>query len=333
MRRQDNNIIFSIVMPSYNQGTFIREAIESIIFQSGEFYIDLIIKDGGSRDNAVVIIKEIEDELKKRSTNIKEYDGLSYFSDKTLQFIRCKGISYRWDSEKDNGFADAINKGLGITKGDIISYLNTDDYLLENALAIVSEVFYQNPGADIVYGGGLEVDADGRTINNYDTRDVTKHKLADKNALPQPSVFIKKSAIKKAGEFNEKIKNSIDYEYWLRLERLGFRFKMIKELLSATRIHKDTKTLRNRSRIILETIAIQKYYGGDLMKVDSEFVLGMSLIGRLTSLFLPKKIRTFLLFYITRLWIYKNRAHINSLVNDIFKPAFISSEDFLNRHL
>ena len=81
----------SIVTPSYNQGAFLAETIESVIGQQGEFFIDYIVVDGGSSDNSVDIIRG--------------YDSLL----KTGQWtIACRGVSFRWMSGKDNGQTVAL---------------------------------------------------------------------------------------------------------------------------------------------------------------------------------------------------------------------------------
>ena len=87
--------LISIVTPSYNQGMYIRETIESVLSQSGDFELEYIIIDGGSTDNTLEILKSYDD-----------------------RFI--------WISEPDKGQTDAINKGLARASGDILAFLNSD---------------------------------------------------------------------------------------------------------------------------------------------------------------------------------------------------------------
>jgi glycosyltransferase involved in cell wall biosynthesis len=287
-------LTFSIVMPSFNQKEYILEAINSVLSQSGDFYIDLIINDGGSTDGALEIIKK---------TN-----KLTYFIDNERKIIKCLGLSFRYQSKADKGFADAINQGIQSAEGDIFSYLNTDDYLLDNALNTVADQFLNpdNQDIDVVYGEGWDVDVNGKLIDRYNSKDINTHKLADANAMSQPSVFVTMDMVKKAGGFSETIKNSIDYEYWLRLESLGARFLFINEYLSSTRIHGGSKTLKNRNQIINETLAIQSYYGGNLWNVDTEFVWGMSAVGRYTNALFKgplRFIRSFILKILNFFWL------------------------------
>ena len=87
------------MMQKDNHGRFIEDTIKSVLNQEGDFYIDYIIMDGGSTDNSVEIIKKNEQLLKEGKWPIK-----------------CRGIEYRWASEKDRGQSDAINKGFRVAR-------------------------------------------------------------------------------------------------------------------------------------------------------------------------------------------------------------------------
>ena len=84
-------IIISIVTPSYNQGEFISETIQSVISQEGNFYIDYIIMDGNSSDNSIEIIKKYENKLKVNAQNINMQDLTFYKNADT----KCLEVSYR----------------------------------------------------------------------------------------------------------------------------------------------------------------------------------------------------------------------------------------------
>ena len=77
--------IFSIVTPSYNQGKFIAKTLESVLSQAGDFYIDFIILDAVSTDNSVDEIKKYE-QLLKQNCDLKEIDGLQYYTRKSADF-------------------------------------------------------------------------------------------------------------------------------------------------------------------------------------------------------------------------------------------------------
>ena len=118
------SMIFSIITPSYNQGEFLAETIESVIGQAGDFYIDYIVIDGGSTDNSVDVIRGYQASLNR------------------MQWpIACRGITFSWVSERDEGQTDALMKGFGAARGEIFAWLNSDDVYLPGALQAVADQF------------------------------------------------------------------------------------------------------------------------------------------------------------------------------------------------
>ena len=156
-----NSLIFSLVTPSYNSDKFIAKTIESILLQEGDFYIDYIIMDGGSTDKTVNIIKKYETLLREKKWK-----------------VRCQGIEYRWVSEKDNGQADAINKGFDKARGDILNWINADDRLLPGALSSVARSVRDNPDAGLWVGGCHLVNSTGKVLKEIMPFGLSKDKLA-----------------------------------------------------------------------------------------------------------------------------------------------------------
>ena len=133
---------FSIVTPVYNGQKYIRETIESVLSQRGDFEIEYIIVDGDSSDKTIDIIKEYEKKLKNNN------------------------IKFKWISEKDNGMYDAINKGFDMATGDIFAWINHDDKYELGVFEIISKTFQKFPKINWLEGITSYINPNGKLINS-----------------------------------------------------------------------------------------------------------------------------------------------------------------------
>lgn len=212
---KSKTILISIVTPSFNQAKYINQTLESVGFS--RVGVEHIIIDGGSKDQTVPILK------------------------------RCKYKIY-WISERDRGQSDALNKGLKMTRGQIVTYLNSDDYYLPGALSLVADIFAKNPEVMWVVGDALIVDEKGKQIQKF----IRLYKkmwrilyfpnlLFVINPFPQPAVFFRKEVFNRIGPFSESLIYAMDYEYWLRIQRSFGRPMFVDKPLAAFRIHSQSK--------------------------------------------------------------------------------------------
>ncbi|MFI5296242.1 MAG: glycosyltransferase family 2 protein [Thermodesulfovibrionales bacterium] len=215
----------SIVTPSFNQGRFIEETIKSVIGQEGEFHIDYIIVDGGSSDNTLEIIKKYDSMLRTRSWPVK-----------------CRGITYRWTSERDRGQADAIDKGFRLAEGEIVTWLNSDDTYLQGSIARVLGLFTTESGADVVYGRCHYIDEGGTVTGDYPTGPFDRRALATFNFVCQPATFFRREALEKAGGLDPDLRYVMDYDLWIRMSGRS-KFLYLPEFLSTYRLHDISKTM------------------------------------------------------------------------------------------
>ena len=238
----------TIVTPSYNQGQFIEETIQSVLSQEGYFKIDYIIADGGSSDNTVSIIKKYDSLLKENKINIK-----------------CKGISYRWWSHPDKGQANAINSGLKISNGDILTWLNSDDTLEPGSLEYISQKFNENPKIDLVYGNCFSFweKSNEKEVLKIEPTNFKKFLKRGDN-ICQPAAFFTKRIVDKVGILDEKLNYVIDYDLWLRIMKTS-QSMYVNKTLANFRLWTDSKTCSQQDKIDIERKKLLKKYGGNII--------------------------------------------------------------------
>jgi glycosyltransferase involved in cell wall biosynthesis len=240
--------IVTIIMPSYNHGHYINDAITSVLSQQGNFYIDFIIMDGGSQDKTIDIIKKYEKLLTTKG-KIVSYNGRHWYikKNKAWNFCNCLGVSFRWTSEKDNGQSHAINKGLRLAIGDYIAWLNSDDYYTSSGVfKTVADFFRAHPACGMAYGRGYCVDARGNVIRDYHdncstlafNRDILKYE----SFILQPATFMRREAVKAVGQLDETLHWCMDWDLWLRISA-SFDVQFIPAWLACWRQHNGIKSL------------------------------------------------------------------------------------------
>jgi len=212
----------TIVTPSLNQSGYLEETICSVLGQ-GYPSLEYMVLDGGSTDGSVEIIRKYEQHL-----------------------------AY-WTSEKDDGQAEAISRGFARSTGDILGWVNSDDYLLPGALAKVGKFFTQNPGADLAIGGGIVVDASGSLVRKYYSFPQNFDSLlVGGQFFMQPAAFWRRSAYETIGGLDTSLHYCFDYELFLRLTRIRAP-SGIAAILAAFRIHDQSKT-----STILSTVGLSE---------------------------------------------------------------------------
>lgn len=146
---------------------------------------------------------------------IKHYEKLL----KNGQFpVACNGIEYRWWSHKDYGQSNAINSGLAVARGDVLAWLNSDDYYEDGALKKVATFFDLHPGFDLLYGSGFMVDEPGLKKSPAHNHSTNFNELRmGGGSIFQPSAFFSKNIIKVVGGLDEDLHFVMDLDLWLKI--------------------------------------------------------------------------------------------------------------------
>jgi GT2 family glycosyltransferase len=234
--------LVSIITPSYNQARYLEQTILSVLDQDYP-RIEYIVVDGASSDGSVEIIK-------------KHADKLAY-----------------WESQKDNGQADAINKGFAHATGEIVAWLNSDDYYLSGTISAAVKVFEENPDVVLVYGNMLAVDKDGTTFNTLIYKQLTLEDLLCFQIIGQPAVFMRRSALQKTNGLNPTFHFLLDHLLWIQIAKQG-RFLHVNQTWAAARYHAEAKNVAKASEFgreafrILEIIAQDKDMAATLLRID-----------------------------------------------------------------
>ena len=201
--------LVSIVTPSYNQANYLEQTLNSVLEQDYP-RIEYLVVDGASNDGSVEIIRKYADKLDW------------------------------WVSEKDSGQGDAINKGLTRTTGEIMAWLNSDDYYLPGAISSAVKVFKENPDVVLVYGDMPAVDENGHTFNVLKYKQLSLEDLLCFQIIGQPAVFFRREAFQQVGGLDTTFHFLLDHHLWIRIAQQG-KILHVPQTWAAARYHSEAK--------------------------------------------------------------------------------------------
>jgi len=219
----------SIISPSYNQGIFVEEAILSVLNQNYPNFEHIII-DGGSKDNTVEILK--------------------------------KYPHVKWVSEADEGQSDAINKGFNLATGDIIGWLNVDDYYLNNIFERISN-YLSGENTDAIYSNYYFVNSLGKITRNIITNINIPSLLLFYCYIPSTTFFFKRKILDEGIRIDKHFHICMDKEFFAHINK-KFKIKFVNDHFACFRWHDSNKsidTLETKKIRYKEGINILNRYG------------------------------------------------------------------------
>jgi glycosyltransferase involved in cell wall biosynthesis len=198
-------------MPSFNQSEYLEQAISSVLEQNYP-NLEFIIMDGGSTDGSRQIIE-------------KYASSLSY-----------------WESRPDLGQSHALAKGFSISDGEIMGWLNSDDFYEKGALQRVAKVFIENSASEWAAFRCYFIDGKGNKSIGWDKPKEEIERCFVWNNLMQMGVFWRRSIWERVKGIDIDLHHSMDYDLWFQFRDVQLFPHWSDEVVANFRIHPGSKT-------------------------------------------------------------------------------------------
>ncbi|MFO1353045.1 MAG: glycosyltransferase [Gammaproteobacteria bacterium] len=228
---EPSQMLVSIIVPSFDQGRYIGEALRSCIEQDYR-PLEILVVDGGSQDETTAV--------------------LGSFAAPELH----------WHSEPDRGVVDAVNKGMARACGAILTIQSADDVLMPGAVTAAVAAFASATRLGLVYGDVEHIDAESR-VTGADVQeafDLAAY-LGRLQYIPQPGAFFTRRAMEAIGGWREAFSYAADADFWMRLA-LQFPVQRLDRFMARYRYHAEQRD-RQRERIARDWQgAVQDLLGG-----------------------------------------------------------------------
>jgi hypothetical protein len=243
----------TVAVPSYNQGRYLGDALESIFTQ--DIPVEVFVLDAGSTDESLDVIRRFEPRLAG------------------------------WRSHADRGQSAAVNEGVARGRAPFVCWLNSDDWLLPGGWKRLLDELQAHPEAPMAYGRVWNHDeASGQRRRNLEVHAFSERLMAQLNIVSQPATLIRRAAWDAVGGVDESLHMAMDYDLWWKLYKGIGAPRFVDAHVAVNRRHADTKTSLQRRLHYREAMAVvRKHHGRVPLKwwlAQPLMVWYRSLIGR-----------------------------------------------------
>ena len=228
----------SVITPSFNQASYLEHTIRSVLRQRYP-KLQYIVIDGQSTDGSVEIIKRYETDL--------DY----------------------WVSERDDGQSDAINKGLRVTEGQVVTWVNSDDVLMPGSLAAAARAWQRDPGLGLLSGDCIRIGPHNEFLFWRGVPRLSRWFAArGLMYIDQAGTFWRRDAVLGALELDVNLNCTMDYDLFYRIALAGARTRRLRRCLAAFRIHDRAKSSTMLKSFRDEDILLRRKYCPEVTKVS-----------------------------------------------------------------
>lgn len=200
--------LVSVITPCLNPGDRLRRCLHSVAAQTYPA-VEHIVVDGGSTDGSLEVLRRSR---------------------------------VRYISESDAGQSDALNKGFAMSRGEVLTWLNADDCLMQDAIATAVAELRDPRVPALIYGRAEIHYADGHIAPAGPKRRLKENGFELGNRLVQPGTFFTKAALSRVGDLDESLHLAMDLDLWVRLVQLPAEQIFIPKILAIFEVHHDSKT-------------------------------------------------------------------------------------------
>lgn len=231
------NSLVSIVTPSLNTGAFIEETIQSVEQQDYP-WIEHIVLDSGSTDGTLDII--------------------------------ARHPTVRLITPAPQGISEKMNLGFSKARGDIVAWMNADDFYLPGAVSKAMDALTRNPGVAVVYCNSLQVDERSVEIGRERNKQASWQEMLVRGHIPAGSAFIRREALERVGPIDARYPMVQDWDLFLRISK-QFPTLYVDDWWSAFRVRQGQRSDLYTHDFWIQARKMTKEHGGGFFPLFRDY--------------------------------------------------------------